>query len=181
MAELHIVDQPLPGVFLLDCPYYPDQRGDFVKLFHSEALLSHGIKFMPAELFLTRSKRDVLRGMHFQVGQSAHEKLVTCIKGAVLDVVVDINPDSSDFNQPFACELSASSNKALIIGKGYAHGFLSLTDDSWMLYSTTTVHNPSLDQGVLWNSLSFDWPIANPLLSSRDKSHPPISKCITRF
>ena len=84
MAELRIIEQPLPGLFLLNCPYFPDQSGDFTKLFHSEALHSQGISFMQAESFLTRSKRNVLRGMHFQVGHSAHEKLVTCIKGSFL-------------------------------------------------------------------------------------------------
>ena len=181
MNQLKILDQPLPGVFLLDCPYSADQRGRFIKLFHSEALLSQGIYFKPEELFLTRSIKGVLRGMHFQVGKSSHDKLVTCIRGSVLDVVVDIRNGSQTFNQPFSIELSESSNKALLIGKGYAHGFLSLTDDSWMLYATTTVHNPSLDRGILWNSLSFDWPISNPLLSSRDKSHPPIAKCLNEF
>ena len=175
MAELHILDQPLPRLFLLDCPYFPDMRGDFTKLFHAEALTSYGIHFQPAESFLTRSNKDVLRGMHFQVDHSAHDKLVTCIKGAVLDVVVDVDPNSPNFNRPFALELSSSSNKALLIGKGYAHGFLSLSDDSWMLYSTSTVHNPSLDRGVRWDSIAFDWPIANPILSDRDKSHPLIS------
>ena len=181
MTELLVVDQPLPGVYLLDCPYFPDQRGDLTKLFHSESLLSHGISFTPAELFLTRSKRNVLRGMHFQVGQSAHEKLVTCIKGSVLDVVVDVRLGSSMFNQPYSIELSESNNKALLIGKGYAHGFLSLSDESWMLYSTTTIHNSSLDRGVRWNSIEFCWPITNPLLSERDKSHPIISQCQEEF
>ena len=91
MAELRIQDQPLPGVFLLDCPYFPDQRGDFIKLFHSDALLSQAINFTPAESFLTRSKKDVFRGIHFQLDNSAHDKLVSCIKGAVLDVVVDVD------------------------------------------------------------------------------------------
>lgn len=175
MAELHILDEPLPRVFLLDCPYFPDERGDFVKFYHTKALVSNGISFQPAESFLTRSKKNVLRGMHFQVDESAHEKLVTCIKGDVLDVVVDVNPDSPRFNKPFAIELSASSNKALLIGKGYAHGFLSLSEDNWMLYSTSTVHNSLLDRGVRWDSIAFDWPISQPLISARDIRHPNIN------
>ncbi len=174
MKDLLIVREPLPRVFILSCPYFLDQRGDFIKLFHSDALLSQGISFKPAESFLTRSRRDVLRGMHFQVDDSAHDKLVTCIKGTVLDVVVDVDPHSPNFNKTFAVELSEASKKALIIGKGYAHGFLSLTDDSWMLYSTTTVHNPNLDRGVRWDSIAFDWPISQPVVSDRDRSHPKI-------
>lgn len=172
MADLSVRSQPLPGVYVLDCPYFPDQRGDFTKLFHIDALCKQGIAFTPAESFLTRSKADVLRGMHFQVGEAAHDKLVTCIKGQVLDVVVDVRPESPHFNKPFAVEISDSSNTALLIGKGYAHGFLTLAADSWMLYFTSTVHCPSLDRGILWSSIAFDWPVSDPTLSDRDAGHP---------
>lgn len=176
MADLRVRSQPLPGVYLLDCPYFPDHRGDFTKLFHIDALSKQGISFMPAESFITRSKVDVLRGMHFQDGEAAHDKLVACIKGSVLDVVVDVRPQSPHFNQPLAVELSDASNTALLIGKGYAHGFLTLSDDSWMLYTTSTVHCPSLDRGVLWSSIAFEWPVVHPLLSDRDGRHPLIQE-----
>lgn len=176
MADLRVRSQPLPGVFVLDCPYFPDQRGDFTKLFHIDALQAQGIDFSPAESFLTRSKTGVLRGMHFQVGEAAHDKLVTCIKGQVLDVVVDVRPESPHFNKPFAVEISDSSNTALLIGKGYAHGFLTLAEVSWMLYFTSKVHCPSLDHGVLWSSIAFDWPSAKPLISERDGLHPLIQE-----
>ena len=172
MADLLIRSQPLPGVFVLDCPHFPDHRGDFTKLFHSEALLAQGIAFTPAESFLTRSNAGVLRGMHFQVDDAAHDKLVTCIKGRVLDVVVDVRPASPNFNQPFSIELPDKSNTALLVGKGYAHGFFTLDDDSWMLYSTSTVHCTSLDRGVLWSSIAFKWPSEQPVLSDRDRRHP---------
>ena len=172
MADLRVRSQPLPGVYVLDCPYFPDQRGDFTKLFHIDALSKQGIAFTPAESFITRSKAGVLRGMHFQVGEAAHDKLVTCIKGQVLDVVVDVRPESPHFNKPFAVEISDSSNTALLIGKGYAHGFLTLAADSWMLYFTSTVHCPPLDRGILWSSIAFDWPIVDPTLSDRDAGHP---------
>ena len=176
MSDITIIAEPLPDVFLLSVPCYEDDRGDLTKLFHSDSLASLGIDFKPAEIFQTRSKAGVLRGMHFQVGRSEHSKLVTCTRGHVLDVVVDVRGTSDYFNKPFAIELSENSNKALLIGKGYAHGFLSLVDNSCMLYSTTTVHNPSLDRGVLWSSIDFNWPCINPLLSERDASHPRIDK-----
>lgn len=174
MADLHVRNEPLPGIFVIDCPHFPDHRGDFTKLFHFDALLNQGIDFRPAESFLTRSNANVLRGMHFQVGPAAHDKLVSCIKGRVLDVVVDIRPDSPHFNQPVSMELSESDSTALLIGKGYAHGFLALEDESWMLYSTSTVHQPELDRAVLWSSINFDWPNQEPLLSQRDQHHPSI-------
>jgi dTDP-4-dehydrorhamnose 3,5-epimerase len=174
VAELAIIEQPLPGVALLQCPRYADHRGDFTKLFHADALRSLGLPFTPAESFLTRSKAGVIRGMHFQVGEAAHDKLVCCPRGRVLDVVVDVRPESPHFNKPVAVELSEHTSTALLIGKGYGHGFLALDEDSWMLYSTTTVHCPALDRGVLWSSIDFDWPIQQPVISERDSNHPTI-------
>jgi len=175
MADFRIHDQPLPGVFVLDCPHFVDYRGDFTKLFHAETLLTQGIAFTPAESFLTRSKAGVLRGMHYQADIAAHDKLVSCIKGRVLDVVVDIRPDSLYFNKPYSIELAESANAAVLVGKGYAHGFLSMSDDSWMMYSTSTVHCPALDRGVLWSSIAIDWPCLDPIVSERDKQHPTIN------
>lgn len=96
------------------------------------------------------------------------------MKGRVLDVVVDIRLGSPYFNQPVSIELSESEPTSLLIAKGYAHGFLALEDESWMLYSTSTVHQPELDRGVLWSSINFNWPIQDPLLSQRDQQHPSI-------
>ena len=174
MDALKIIDQLLPGVFLLNCAHHQDLRGSFTKLFHSESLALQGVNFVVAESFLTRSSAGVLRGMHFQIGEAAHEKLVYCMRGSVLDVVVDVRPESPKFNQPVAIELSDDEPMALLISKGYAHGFLSLRDESWMLYSTTTAHCPELDRGVLWSSIDFNWPVQHPLLSERDRTHPSI-------
>jgi dTDP-4-dehydrorhamnose 3,5-epimerase len=174
VAEIEVIETLLPGVTLLQCPHYTDNRGDFTKIFHSSALLSYGLSFSPAESFLTRSKAGVIRGMHFQIGEAAHDKLVYCPKGHVLDVVVDVRPESTHFNKPVLVELSENANTALLIGKGYGHGFLALADDSWMLYYTSIVHCPALDRGVLWSSIDFDWPIEQPIISDRDSNHPPI-------
>lgn len=174
MARIQVVNYLLPGVALLNCPFFPDARGSFTKLYHQHALAEQGFDVKVAESFLTKSAAGVLRGMHFQVGKAAHDKLVCCLKGRVLDVVVDIRPDSPHFNQPVSIELSESEPTALLIGKGYAHGFLALEDESWMLYSTSTVHQPALDRGVLWSSIDFDWPLQHPLLSQRDQQHPSI-------
>ena len=138
-------------------------------------LLSQNLSFTPAESFLTRSRSNVLRGMHYQTGIASHDKLVSCVKGRVLDVIVDVRPESSHFNKPYSIELSESSNTLVFIGKGYAHGFLSIDDDSWMMYFTSTVHCPDLDKGVLWSSINFEWPIERPVISKRDSNHVPIS------
>ena len=176
MPEIMIIDRPLSGVVLLQCPRYADHRGDLTKLYHANTLAALGLTFRPVESFITRSKAGVVRGMHFQINEAAHDKLVFCPKGRVLDVVVDIRPESPEFNKPVALELSEDNNMALLIGKGYAHGFLAKNDDSWMIYSTTTVHNQSLDRGVLWSSINFDWGIESPTISKRDLQHPKIEE-----
>ena len=174
MTALNFVEQSLPGIFLVKYFNHFDDRGSFSKPFHLDSFLSCGISFTPAESFLTSSHKYVLRGMHYQSGVAAHNKLVFCPRGRVLDVVVDIRPDSPNFNKPFSIELSPTNSTALFISKGYAHGFISLDDDSWMFYLTDTVHCPALDQGILWSSLDFEWPILNPRVSQRDSLHPPI-------
>ena len=176
MPDIKIIEQLLPGVILLECPRYTDLRGDFTKLYHAGAMTSLGVPFEPVESFMTRSKAGVIRGMHFQVDEAAHDKLVSCPKGRVLDVVVDVRPESPQFNKPIALELSEEDSAVLLIGKGYAHGFLSIDDDSWMMYATTTVHNPSLDRGVLWSSIDFEWPVDTPIVSDRDQRHPAIGE-----
>jgi dTDP-4-dehydrorhamnose 3,5-epimerase len=178
MTSFIVSDEPFPGVFVLDCSVFNDHRGDFTKFFHYPTLARHGIDFNPCESFLTRSKKMVLRGMHYQTGDAAHAKLVTCIKGSVLDVVVDIRPDSPTFRKTFSIELSECNSKALLIDKGYAHGFLSLDDDNWMMYFTSTVHSPLHDRGVLWSSIPFDWGCSEPIVSDRDANHPPIASLL---
>ena len=113
--------------------------------------------------------------MHYQCSTHAHDKLVFCITGKILDVIVDIRPDSPQFNRPISISLDASIPRAIFISKGYAHGFLSQSDNTTLLYQTSTVHNPRNDKGILWSSINFDWPISNPVLSERDKSHPVIN------
>ena len=174
MADFTIIDQPLPGVKLLECPHYIDHRGEFTKLFNNDIFSGLDIPFNMAESFLTRSRAGVIRGMHFQEGEAAHDKLIYCPKGRVLDVIVDVRPESAYFNKPVSLELSESCRTVLLISKGYAHGFLALEEDSWMVYSTTTIHNPDMDKGVLWCSIAFEWPLNKPLLSERDRLHPSI-------
>ena len=117
MPEFTIIDEPLPRVFLLNCPNSSDKRGDFTKYYNINSFTSLGIDFNVAESFFTRSTRDVIRGMHFQVGTSAHDKLVMCIKGVVLDVIVDVRYDSPFFNKPYSIQLSQECNNCLLLEK----------------------------------------------------------------
>lgn len=166
---MRLISEPLPGVFVIQSEPYCDVRGLFHKSFHAPAIEAiTGITFPPVEAFSTTSFRNVIRGMHYQEADSAHEKLVTCTHGRVLDVVVDVRHTSPYFNQPYAIELSPKSGTTLLIGKPYAHGFLALENNSIVSYCTTSVHNPSRDTGVLWSSIDFTWPVEHPIVSERD-------------
>lgn len=168
----------LDNVFLLNCKSFKDARGSFVKIFQNKAFLELGLEFNPAEIFISNSKKDVVRGMHYQDGCSAHEKLIYCSQGSVLDVVVDVRAQSPFFNKPITIKLDSNDDYAIYIGKGYAHGFLSYSDNTSIIYCTSTIHNPALDKGVLWSSIDFEWPIASPILSERDKEHPTINSLL---
>lgn len=168
---MKVLPTELDGVFVLKPNVFEDARGSFVKTYHEELFASFGIKFTPKEEFFSVSRKDVLRGMHFQLPPAAHAKLVYCPVGRVLDVVLDLRA-SVQPGRFISRELSASNREMLYIARGCAHGFLALDDESLMVYQTSTVHSPSHDAGVLWNSFGFDWPIKRPVLSDRDKSFP---------
>jgi dTDP-4-dehydrorhamnose 3,5-epimerase len=172
MSNIKSYSELLPEVYLIDLQSSEDSRGRFIKTFHAPSFkeLAPGISI--EESFYTVSHADVLRGMHFQSGASAHSKIVRCSKGSALDVVVDVRQDSPFFNKPVSIILSEDKDQSILIGKGYAHGFLSLSEFTVMEYFTSSIHDPINDNGVLWSSIDFDWPIENPIVSQRDQLHP---------
>jgi dTDP-4-dehydrorhamnose 3,5-epimerase len=119
--------------------------------------------------------------MHFQTPPHDHEKLVYCMQGQVLDVVVDLRKASHTYGMHIAVELNAASGQGLMIPKGMAHGFLALTDDVLMAYKVTSAYKPENDAGIRWDSIGVDWKIDNPIVSSRDWGHPTLSNFETPF
>lgn len=171
----------LAGVTLVTPPRFEDHRGAFVKTFHEGLWAEAGIRFHSAEEFFSTSHRGVLRGMHFQNPPHDHAKVVTCLSGAVLDVVLDLRKSSATYGHSIGVELSASNRRILHIPSGFAHGFLALEDDSLMHYRVSTVHAPSADAGVRWDSFGFDWGAASPQVSTRDAAFPGLSDFMTPF
>ena len=176
---MDLIKELLPKVYLFSLNKNEDIRGDFLKIYNLNELGKYNINFIPHEFYISTSSLNVIRGMHYQVSKFSHDKLVSCFKGKVLDVIVDVRKNSKYYNKPVSCILSSDSPQAIFIGKGYAHGFLSLKKNSRMSYLTSTVYDPSSDCGVLWSSINFNWPIENPILSERDKLHPSLGnhKC----
>lgn len=180
---MNLVDEPLPGVKIFKPFIFHDERGEFVKTFHESQLADLGIAFNLKEEFFSISNAGVIRGMHFQRPPFAHQKFVYCIQGAVIDVVLDLRTTSPTYGRFSAFELSAQNRHVVHIPHGFAHGFLSLKDQSILIYKTDMVHSPEHDAGVLWSGFGYEWPTGNttPIVSSRDSSFPSLAGLSSPF
>ncbi len=159
---------------ILDCvelfpDIFKDDRGSFIKTFHKSAFEDFGLDFEFCEEYYSRSYKNIIRGLHFQIPPMDHSKLVYCIEGAVFDVIVDLRVGSPTFGMFDTFNLNAETANILYIPRGIAHGFCSEAEISTMIYKTSTLHDPSFDTGILWNSIDIPWPTINPIVSERDK------------
>ncbi len=155
---------------LLTMPRFDDNRGAFIKTFHDTTLKSAGIHFQLKESYFSISKKNVIRGMHFQLPPHQHAKIVFCPQGAILDVILDLRKDSPAYGMYEAAILSAENNKAFYIPEGCAHGFKSLTDDALTYYLVSSEYSKEHDTGIRFDSFGFDWDLTDPILSERDLS-----------
>jgi len=162
----------VPGCVIVHAPPARDERGGFAKTFHATTFEAAGLRTDWREEFYSFSRRNVVRGVHFQRPPADHAKLVFCLEGEVLDVVLDLRVGSPAYGRPISERLTADDGRGLYIPSGCAHGFLSTSEQSLMLYKVTSVYSPECDTGVLWDSIGFDWPVREPLLSDRDRLHP---------
>lgn len=178
---MRIINELLSGVLLIEPKVFTDSRGNFLKTFHSGIFKELGIPFVPMEEFYSTSHQGVLRGMHFQLPPHDHAKLVYCLRGRVLDVMVDLRKNEPTFGRFATTELSAVDRCLLYLPTGIAHGFLALEPDSVMVYKTSTVHAPSHDAGIRWDSFGFDWGVADPLISPRDAALPRLVDFVSPF
>ena len=175
MSRFGVVGRPLPGVLVLATSPVADERGAFTRLFCRDELGELGIDRGVAQANLSRSTtRHTLRGLHYQTGASAETKIVTCLAGAVFDVVLDLRPRSSTFGQAAGIELSAANDLVMVVPEGCAHGFLTLADDASVLYFVSAAWDPALERGLRWNDPAFTipWPASPAVISARDAAHP---------
>lgn len=177
---MRIMSELLPGALLLWPPRFDDARGSFVKTFHEGTLSELGIKMAIREEFYSRSNANVIRGMHFQLPPHDHDKLVYCLQGSALDVLLDIRAGKG-YGRYAVTELSAANRLILFIPRGIAHGFRALTNNTILLYKTSTVHAPAADCGIRWDSFGLDWGTTNPVVSERDQQHLPLADFRTPF
>ena len=160
----------IEGCFEIIPKINKDNRGLFIKTFHQPIFKKYKLETDFKEEYYSVSKKNVLRGLHFQKPPMAHAKLVYCVYGEVFDVVLDIRKKSKTYGKFLSLNLSAKKGNILYIPTGLAHGFQVLSDKAIMMYKTTTVYSPKHDTGILWNSVNIPWPNKKPIVSKRDKS-----------
>lgn len=157
------------GLIIIENFHQEDNRGSFTKVFSNNVFVQNGIKFLPKEIYYSISRKDVIRGMHFQTPPVDHSKLVFVISGSIIDVVLDIRKNSKTYGKFFSLKLE-ENEESIFIPSGFAHGFKALEDNTVVVYNQTSCYSKEHDAGILWNSFKFDWEIENPIVSSRDQS-----------
>ena len=170
---MKFIETPLPGVILIEPTIYADGRGFFMETYHAERFAAAGIADPFVQDNHSRSRRGVLRGLHYQEPQP-QGKLVRCTAGALFDVAVDIRRGSAYFGKWFGREISAENRLMMWIPPGFAHGFCALTDEADLVYKCTSVYRPEWDRSLAWNDpeIAIEWPLRDPILSPKDAAAP---------
>lgn len=173
----------LPGLLLIESERHGDDRGFLSEIFRASQLQASGIPASFPQDNLSRSGRNVLRGIHYQLNPGAQGKLLRVLRGALFDVAVDLRKGSPTFGKWSGLEMRADAVTALWVPPGFGHGFLALEDGTEVLYGVTREHDPSLERGILWSDpdLGIRWPVGNPVLSKRDADLPPLGQAEINF
>ena len=166
---------PLAGAFTIDLEPRGDDRGFFARLFCSAAFAQAGFDAHYPQINTSwTARRGTLRGLHYQLPPAAESKVVRCLRGAIHDVIVDLRPDSPTFRASYAHVLTAENRTMMLVPRGFAHGFLTLTDDTEALYLVSSPYAPERERGLRWNdpALAIDWPFPPTDTSSKDAAWP---------
>ena len=176
---MKIRETDLPGLFVVDIETRSDERGYFARTFCAQEFSAAGlpVRFVQSSVSVN-SKKGTVRGLHFQKAPSNEGKLVTCIRGRIFDVAVDIRPGSPMYCRWVGFELDEDAKRSLYIPPGVAHGFQTLEDDAVVSYQMTDFYRPDLSDGVRWNDPAFGvrWPIAATVMSEKDRALPDFAK-----
>ncbi len=169
---------PLPGAFVIDIELARDERGFFARTWCADEFTRHGLDPTVTQCSLSSNRMSgTLRGIHYQAAPHVETKLVTCVSGAIYDVIVDLRPDSPAFTRWFAVELSADNHCMLYVPAGVAHGYLTQRDNSDVYYQIGGNYVPESARGVRWNDPAFgiEWPTPPRVIANRDRNYPDFS------
>jgi len=167
---MEIIKTPLEGLLVIKPRIFGDDRGYFFESWSKQSFAEVGLDLDFVQDNQSLSNKGVLRGLHFQTPPYAQGKLVRVIKGAVLDIAVDIRKESSTYGQHFSVELSETNKTIVWIPPGFAHGFLTLEDNTIFTYKCTGVYNKESEGALIWNDkdLNINWEVNDPLVSEKD-------------
>jgi dTDP-4-dehydrorhamnose 3,5-epimerase len=173
----------IPDVLLVEAQTFDDNRGFFMETYKRSDFAAHGIADAFVQCNRSHSVRGVLRGLHYQIHPRAQAKLVSVLQGEIFDVAVDIRHGSPTYGRWVGERLSGQNRRMLYVPMGFAHGFCALSDGAEVLYMVTDEYAPECDRGLLWNDpdIGIDWPIADPILSSKDAQLPTLRQADNDF
>jgi dTDP-4-dehydrorhamnose 3,5-epimerase len=172
----------IPGVIVIEPDVFHDPRGYFLETFHAEKYRAAGVDGPFVQDNQSRSLHRTLRGLHLQA-QHTQGKLIRVIEGAVYDVAVDVRRGSPTFGRWVAVTLSADNFLQCYIPRGFAHGFCVISDVAHVEYKCTDIYDPASEIGIAWNdpTLAIPWPVADPIVSPRDRRNPPLADVTDRL
>jgi dTDP-4-dehydrorhamnose 3,5-epimerase len=168
---------PLAGAFIVDIDPTSDERGFFARTFCAAELAEYGFSAAALQCSVSFNiNKGTLRGMHYQAPPHDEDKLIRCTAGAIYDVIVDVRTGSASYGRWFGAELTAANRRALLAPKGFAHGFLTLAEDSEVLYMISAPYAPGFARGFSWNDpkVAIVWPAKPVVVSARDAAYQPL-------
>lgn len=181
---MNFIKTEIEGLIIVEPKVFGDHRGFFMESWSERAFAEAGLHYtFVQDNHSSSTVKGTLRGIHFQRGDKAQAKLVRCVRGAVLDVAVDLRPGSPTYKKWVGVELSEDNKRMLMIPRGFGHGFVTLTDHVEFLYKADNPYAPESEGGIRWNDpeLNIDWGVENPVLSAKDKINPFLCDAVTDF
>lgn len=181
---MNIIKTMFEDLIIIETKVFGDHRGWFVESFSKEKLTNHNLIFdFVQDNHSFSAFKGTLRGLHIQLNPKAQTKLIRCTKGKILDVAVDLRSGSSTFKQWYAIELSEDNKKQLLIPKGFAHGFLTLTDEVEVQYKVDEYYSPNYERNIRFDDpeIGIEWGIDNPILSEKDLNALPLKEVDINF
>jgi dTDP-4-dehydrorhamnose 3,5-epimerase len=172
---MRFTESPLRGAFVVELEERTDDRGFFARAFCAKEFADHGINDKVVQANVSYNHvAGTLRGIHYQVPPAAETKFLRCTRGAIHDVIVDLREGSATRGQHFGAELTATNRKAILVPEGFAHGFITLADESEVLYLVSEFYTPGCERGLRWDDprLGIRWPRPAAVISEKDASWP---------
>ncbi len=170
---MKVIDTGIPGLIVIEPKAFGDARGFFLETYAENRYHEAGVTAHFVQANHSRSRRGVLRGLHYQLVQP-QGKLVSVARGSVYDVAVDIRVGSPTFGKSYGVVLDDETHRQMYVPPGFAHGFVVLSEECDFLYQVTNYYHPASEQGIAWDdpALGIEWPISDVLLSDKDRKHP---------